>query len=317
MEKSRFHANPTLWRSDKFPSEVIFKPLVSALPFVKTNMSNPREPIYEYTDKETILYNISVGAKVDELKYTYENDPDFQVVPTFGAIPTFNSDEAWESFARYLKNYQLHNLLHGEHYLKVHKFPVPTEATVKTKFHPIEVTQKKTNTIIVHLIKSEDESGNLLFENEATYFIRNCEGETKKYGERHEFAKQPFAAPKEEPQFVAEQKLTEEQAVLYRLTGDRNPLHVDPKNAKNAKFEKPILHGLCTLGVSVKLLLDKYGGFDEIKARFTGIVYPGETLRVTAWKQGDLVLFEAHVIERGTKVISNAALKLVGDKANL
>ncbi|CAN3358086.1 hypothetical protein DICA3_F35498 [Diutina catenulata] len=280
-------------------------------------MANDREPVYEFTDKDTILYNISVGAKVDELKYTYENDPDFQVVPTFGTIPTFNSDEAWASFARYLKNYKLHNLLHGEHYLKVHKWPVPSEGKITTKFEPISVAQKKTNTLVVHSIKSTDESGDLVFENEATYFIKQCEGETKKYGERRAFSTESFKAPKEEPQFKKDVKLSEGAAALYRLTGDRNPLHVDPNNAKNAKFDKPILHGLCTLGHSVKLLLDKYGGFDEVKARFTGVVYPGETLRVTAWKQGDKVLFETHVVERGTLVISNAAIKLVGDKANL
>ncbi|EGV66064.1 bifunctional hydroxyacyl-CoA dehydrogenase/enoyl-CoA hydratase fox2 [Yamadazyma tenuis] len=275
------------------------------------------EPEFSYTDREVILYNIAVGAKAKELKYVYENDSDFQVVPTFGHLVIFNSPASM-AFSKLLKNFNAMFLLHGEHYIKLEQYPIPTEAKVKTTFSPLAVTQKGTNTVVVQGSKSVDtETGELVFSNEATFFIRNCEGETKTYGERKTFATSLFTAPKSAPDFEATIPVSEDLAALYRLTGDRNPLHIDPAFAAGAKFDKPILHGMGTYGLSAKVLLDRFGAFDEIKARFTGIVFPGETLKVVAWKQGDVVIFQTHVVERGTIAINNAAIKLLGNKANL
>ncbi|CAN3366739.1 peroxisomal hydratase-dehydrogenase-epimerase [Diutina catenulata] len=273
---------------------------------------------WHYTDRDTILYNISVGAKVDELKYVYENDPDFQVVPSFGMMPVFNADGGSQhSYADKLKNFNPMFLLHGEQYIRVHKWPIPTEATVKSTFKPVAITQKGKNTIVVQGSQSTTPEGEVLFSNESTFFIRNCEGETKQYSERRSFAAEPFNAPSSAPDYEGTYKLDESQAALYRLNGDRNPLHIDPEFAKGAKFDKPILHGMCTYGVSAKILLDKFGPFNEIKARFTGVVFPGETLKVKAWKKGDTVIFQTHVVERNVIAINNAAIKLITDKANL
>ncbi|KAG2736406.1 hypothetical protein G9P44_000496 [Scheffersomyces stipitis] len=276
------------------------------------------DPVWHYNDRDVILYNIALGATAKELKYVYENDADFQVIPTFGHLATFNSGQSQLTFARLLKNFNPMLLLHGEHYIKLHKFPVPVEASIKTTFQPINITQKGTNTIVVHGSKSTDATtGEVVFENEATFFIRKCEGKNKTYAERRKFATLPFTAPTSAPDFVTEIKISEDKASLYRLTGDRNPLHIDPNFAKGAKFDRPILHGMATYGLSAKVLLDKFGPFDEIKARFTGIVFPGETLKVLAWKQGDVVIFQSHVVERGTIAINNAAIKLINNTANL
>ncbi|CAH6721387.1 peroxisomal hydratase-dehydrogenase-epimerase [[Candida] jaroonii] len=276
------------------------------------------DPIFHYNERDVILYNIAIGSKASELKYVYENDSDFQVIPTFGHLATFNSTASQLSFAKLLKNFNPMLLLHGEHYIKLEQFPIPTEAKVKTTFSPLAVTQKGTNTVVVHGSQSVDaETGEKIFSNEATFFIRNCEGETKTYGERKTFATSQFVAPKSQPDFTTEIKISEDQAALYRLTGDRNPLHIDPAFAAGAKFDKPILHGMCTYGLSAKVLLDQFGDFNEIKARFTGIVFPGETLKVLAWKQGDVVIFQTHVVERGTIAINNAAIKLISDKPKI
>lgn len=276
------------------------------------------DPIFTYGDKEVILYNIALGATRKELKYVYENDTDFQVVPTFGHLPTFNSVKSQLSFAKLLKNFNPMLLLHGEHYIKIEKFPVPVEASIKTSFSPLAITQKGTNTVVVHGSKSVDSNtGEVLFSNEATFFIRKCEGETKQYGERKTFATQPFNSPKTEPDHVEEIKISPDLAALYRLTGDRNPLHIDPAFAKGANFDDPILHGMCTYGLCAKRLLDRYGPFGEIKARFTGVVFPGETLRLLSWRDGDVVTFQAQVVERKTIAINNAAIKLISDKAKI
>lgn len=279
---------------------------------------NPDEAVFTYGDREVILYNTAVGATSKELKYTYENDLDFQMVPSFGHLPIFNSGRALTAFAKVLKNFNPMFLLHGEHYVRVHKYPIPTEASLRTTFSPLAVTQKGTNAVVVDGSQSVDEkTGEVVFSNEATFFIRKCEGGNKKFGERRTFATQPFVAPKSSPEFTHDVKVSEDQAALYRLTGDRNPLHIDPQFAAGAGFDKPILHGMCTFGLTAKVLLDKFGPFDEIKARFTGIVFPGETLRVVAWKNGDVVTFQTHVVERKTIAINNAAIKLLSEKANL
>lgn len=279
---------------------------------------DPNERTYTYTDREVILYNIGIGAKADELKYVYENDQDFQVIPTFGHLATFLSGKASFCFAKLLKNFNPMYLLHGEHYIKVEKYPIPTEATITTEFETISVTQKGTNTIVVLGMKTLDKnSGEHLFTNEATYFIRKCQGETKVYHDRKVFATNAFNAPKSTPDFTTDVKVSVDQASIYRLSGDRNPLHLDPQFAKGANFDKPILHGMCTYGHAAKVLLDKFGPFDEMKGRFTGIVFPGETLRIVAWKQGDTVIFQVHVVERKTIAINNAAIKLLGNKAKI
>lgn len=276
------------------------------------------DPIFSWNDRDVILYNLGVGAHRKELKYVYENDSDFQVIPTFCHLPTFNTVKSQVTFSRLLRNFNPMLLLHGEHYIKINKFPIPIEASVKTSYYPLEVTQKGTNTIVVHGSKSVDvNTGEEYFSNEATLFIRKCEGDTRQYAERKTFATTQFAAPKTEPIFTKDIHTTEDQAALYRLTGDRNPLHIDPAFAQGAKFDDPILHGMCTYGLTAKVLLDEFGLFDEIKGRFTGIVFPGETLRVFAWKEGDTVIFQTHVVERKTIAINNAAIKLVTDEAKL
>ncbi|KAK6464294.1 hypothetical protein DFJ63DRAFT_284330 [Scheffersomyces coipomensis] len=285
---------------------------------VEDEDDDEEEPLFVYGDREVILYNIGLGATSKELKYVYENDQDFQVIPTFGHLVTFNSIKSQLSFSKLLRNFNPILLLHGEHYIKLEKFPVPTAAKVKTVFTPLQVTQKGTNTIVVHGSKSVDaDTGEPLFTNEGTFFIRKCEGDTKVYHERRTFATLPFNAPNAVPDFITEVKISEDKASLYRLSGDRNPLHIDPTFAAVANYDKPILHGMCTYGLSAKALLDKFGPFNEIKARFTGVVFPGETIRVLAWKQGDTVIFQTHVVERGTIAINNAAIKLISDKANL
>lgn len=274
-------------------------------------------PVWDYNDRDVILYNIALGAKRTELKYVYENDQDFQVIPTFGHLATFNSTASQLSFAKHLKNFNPMLLLHGEHYIKINQWPIPTEASVTTEFAPLAITQKGTNTIVVHGSETKDASGQPLFTNEATFFIRKCEGKNQKFAERKSFATQAFNAPSSSPDFETDVKISPDLASLYRLTGDRNPLHIDPAFASGAGFKDPILHGMCTYGLSAKVLMDKFGPFDEIKARFTGIVFPGETLKVKAWKNGDVVTFQTHVVERGTIAINNAAIKLLSNKANL
>lgn len=276
---------------------------------------------YTYDHHQVILYNISVGATSKELKYVYESDPDFQVLPTFGVIPFMNQEDGGLNFDDLLDNYNPMKLLHGEHYLKVNKLPIPTNGKLTTKSFPMEIINKakgsKQNVLMRSGYKTFDENGELLFTNVGSYFIRDCKthsGKDEAPGGGKEgisnFYKKDFAASGT-PDYEGQFKTDKDLAALYRLNGDFNPLHVDPVFAKGGNFSKPILHGLCFYGISAKLLVDKFGLFDEIKARFTSFVYPGETLKVLAWKSGPVVKFQTWVVERNVKVIDYAAIHLV------
>lgn len=97
--------------------------------------------------------------------------------------------------------------------------------------------------------------------------------------------------PARKPDHIVEEKTLPQLACIYRLSGDYNPLHVDPNFAKVGGFDQPILHGLCSFGISGKHIFRKYGAFKDIKVRFAGVLMPGETLETSMWKEGDKVIF--------------------------
>ena len=119
--------------------------------------------------------------------------------------------------------------------------------------------------------------------------------------------------PKRQPDAVIEEATTEEQAALYRLNGDRNPLHVDPEFSKMGGFKIPILHGLCFFGISGKHVYQTYGPFRNIKVRFAGTVLPGQKLRTEMWKEGNKVVFQTIVVETGKPCIAGAGAELMGN----
>ncbi|ODQ77315.1 hypothetical protein BABINDRAFT_10217 [Babjeviella inositovora NRRL Y-12698] len=270
---------------------------------------------YELSPRNIMLYNLGIGAQYDELKYVFEGSKDFQAIPSIGVIPAMVQCDDGYDLDSYLKNFNPMKLLHGEQYLKIKQWPIPTDAKLTTTAHPVQITQKGKNVVCVGGFDTIDKAtGNPVFYNEMTTFIRDAQGESKVYSPRPAFATTSFDAPKRAPDYVVEKKTSDNQAALYRLSGDYNPLHIDPGFAKGGNFDKPILHGLCSFGVSAKALVDKFGNFEEAKLRFTSVVYPGETLKVEAWKEGkDVVIFRTTVVERNVIVINNAAVKILGN----
>ncbi|KAI2624153.1 NAD(P)-binding protein [Hypoxylon sp. NC1633] len=270
---------------------------------------------FTYTERDSMLYNLGVGAKRTELQYVFEGSEDFQVLPTFGVIPQFDVNMPF-GFDEVVPNFSPMMLLHGEQYLEVRKYPVPTAAKTKNFGKLIEVVDKGNAAILKSGVTTVNaETGEELFYNEATVFLRGCGG----FGGQKSAADRGAATaankpPARHPDVVVESTTTEEQAAVYRLSGDYNPLHIDPSFAKMGGFKVPILHGLCFMGIAGKAVFEKFGPFKNIKVRFAGTVLPGQTLVTEMWKEGPAkVVFQAKVKETGKLAISGAAAELVGE----
>ncbi|KAK2739563.1 bifunctional hydroxyacyl-CoA dehydrogenase/enoyl-CoA hydratase fox2 [Myotisia sp. PD_48] len=271
---------------------------------------------YSYTDKEVLLYNLSLGAKRTQLPLVYENDENFQALPTFGVIPWFNSKTPWKT-GDIVLNFNPMMLLHGEQYLEIRKYPIPTSADLISYPKLIDVVDKGNAALVVigHTTK-DAKTGEDVFYNESTMFIRQAggfNGSPKPTAARAPGATAAYNPPKRPADIVVEEKTNEDQAALYRLNGDRNPLHLDPKLSRVGGFKTPILHGLCTLGISGKHIFQKYGAFKNMKVRFAGVVLPGQTLKVEMWKEGNTVIFQTTVVETGKPAISGAGVELLAD----
>ncbi|KAF2098846.1 peroxisomal hydratase-dehydrogenase-epimerase [Rhizodiscina lignyota] len=275
---------------------------------------------FSYNEKDVILYNLGLGAKRTQLPLVYENSDDFQVLPTFGVIPPFNATAPF-SLSDVMPNFSPMMLLHGEQYLEIRKFPIPTEATLVSYPSLIEVQDKGAAAVAVTgTVTKDKDSGEDVFYNEATIFVRGAGGfGGSPKGKDRGPASKNYKPPQRNPDAVEVEKTSDDQAALYRLSGDRNPLHIDPEFSKVGGFKTPILHGLCFFGIAGKAVLKHFGYYRNIKVRFAGTVLPGQTLKTEMWKEGKVVVFQTTVVETGKLCISGAGAELMegAEKAKL
>ncbi|TVY91824.1 Peroxisomal hydratase-dehydrogenase-epimerase [Lachnellula willkommii] len=268
---------------------------------------------YKYEDKDVILYNLGIGAKKTDLPFIFEGDENFQSLPTFGVIPQFSAETPY-SIDEVVPNFSPMTLLHGEQYLEIFSYPIPTSGTLVSYPKLLEVVDKGSAAILKSGVTTVNKAnGQPVFYNESTVFLRGSGGfgGVKKPLDRGA-STAPNIPPKRIADVVVEEKTTPEQAVLYRLSGDYNPLHVDPAFAKMGGFKVPILHGLCSFGIAGKAIYQQFGQFKNIKVRFAGTVVPGQTLVTEMWKvEGNKVVFQVKVKETGKLAISGAAVELV------
>ncbi|KAF3079234.1 bifunctional hydroxyacyl-CoA dehydrogenase/enoyl-CoA hydratase fox2 [Orbilia oligospora] len=268
---------------------------------------------FVFDDRDVILYNLGLGAKRTDLNLVFESADKFEVLPTFGVIPPFNAATPY-SLDEIVPNFSPMMLLHGEQYLEIKKYPIPTSGTFVNYPKLVEVIDKGAAAVVVAGVTTKDAAtGEDVFYNESSIFIRGSGGfGGKSKGTDRGAATAANKPPARKPDVVVEEKTTEEQAALYRLSGDRNPLHIDPEFSKVGGFKTPILHGLCFFGISGKHVYNKFGPFKNIKVRFAGTVLPGQTLRTEMWKEGNKVIYQVVVVETGKLAISSAAVELVG-----
>lgn len=268
--------------------------------------------MFEYDDRDVLLYNISVGAKRTQLPLVFEGDENFQVLPSFGVIPPFGAQAPY-NLDELVPNFSPMMLLHGEQYLEILKDPIPTAAKLVSYPRLLEVVDKGKSAIIVQGTMTKDaRSGDDVFYNESSVFIRGSGGfGGPKKGADRGAATAANNPPNRAPDAVVEETTTEDQAALYRLNGDRNPLHIDPSFSSVGGFPTPILHGLCFFGVSAKHVLLTFGRYKNVKVRFAGTVLPGQTLRTEMWKEGNKVVFRTVVKETGKPAILGGGAELM------
>jgi acyl dehydratase len=201
-------------------------------------------------------------------------------------------------------------LLHGEQDITLHR-PIPTQAEVINRGRVAELWDKgKACLCVIEVDTVLADGGEKLFTNRFSLFLRGEGGFGGEPG-----PKAGNVAPDRAPDGVIESPLLPQQALIYRLSGDKNPLHADPEFAKMGGFDRPIIHGLCSYGVVCKAVVDDVLGGDTDRvaryaARFRGVGYPGETYLTSYWQEGDRILIEAKSKERDEVVISNAVIEL-------
>jgi acyl dehydratase len=261
------------------------------------------EPIHHtYTERDVMLYALGVGAGTDDLPFTYERD--LRVLPTFGVVAAF---PAMFSLGPAMQINPM-MVLHGEQRIELYA-PIPTRGTLTTTPTVRAVYDKIKGAVILVDAETVDDKGKLLFKNTFGTFAR---GEGGFGGDRGPSGPRNVP-PSRPPDAVVEMTTLLQQALIYRLSGDMNPLHADPDFAKMGGFDRPILHGLCTFGHVGRAVLRSFCNDDptRLKAldvRFAGVVFPGETIVTEMWKTATSELIvQAKTKERGEVVISSAA----------
>jgi acyl dehydratase len=238
--------------------------------------------VFEYTWRDVVLYHLGIGASARDLNFVFEGAKGgLQVIPIFGVIPAF--DVLWQAVKKL--NVDLQKVLHGEQTIFADK-PIPPRGKLLTTARLEGIYDKGRAALVQVRSETNSEQGETLFRCLAVFFCRDeggWGGDPGPKGERHEV---PGDRP---PDFAVSDRTSPNQAVLYRLTGDVNPLHVDPEFAAGAGFKEPILHGLCTFGFAARAILKAGCDNDvrrlkEFKARFSNVVFPGETVTTRGWK---------------------------------
>lgn len=272
-----------------------------------------KEVVQSYSQRDTILYALGVGVNMDpldeaQLKFTYEGN--LHALPTMAVVlatPGFWVKEP-DTGIDWVK------VLHGEQGFRIHK-PLPAEATVVATNRIVEIIDKGADRgalILQERTVVDQATGDELATLTSTTFARGDGG----FGGSSEGGKPVHKLPEREPDLVCDLPTLPQAALIYRLSGDYNPLHADPKVATAAGFKAPILHGLCTLGVAGHAILKTCCDYDPARfkaldLRFSSPVYPGETIRTEMWEEGGGVVgFRSRVLERDVVVLNNGRAEI-------
>jgi acyl dehydratase len=261
---------------------------------------------FRYDEDTVILYALGIGAGVNELDYVYEKN--LKVFPTFAVVPLIQVLLPFISAARI----NLHALLHGEQKIVLHK-PIPASGTIHTTAICESIYDKGDKGAVVNVSLETRDGGELLFENKTVLVDRSAGNFGGDHGPKGQNLDPPVGVS---PDFRVEQIVPHNQAALYRLSGDKNPLHIDPAFALKGGFDRPILHGLCSFGYAGRAVLGSVCQGDpallkSFAVRFMNVVYPGDTLITEGWKLGSGRYITHTKNQHGKTVLGNGLAALV------
>jgi len=276
------------------------------------------EPIvFDYSERDVSLYALGVGAPADwldqeELKYVYDGSGvGFTALPTFAVIYPTQMIHALLSGNLPGLTFNPMALVHGEQYVEI-KTPLPVRARITCQPRVNAVYDKGSGALVVTDVPCYDEQGQEVAFNQSSMFIRGLGGFGGERGPSRDINNPPDRAP----DIVHSEATLDRQALLYRLSGDINPLHADPMMAAFAGFDRPILHGLCSYGFAARAVLKHVCGnnparFKSIRARFASPVFPGDMLTTEMWIESDTrVVFLTRVVERDAIVLNHAVIEI-------
>ena len=263
---------------------------------------------YAYRDREVMLYAYGIGMgadPMDERELAFVNEAaatprPLKVVPTFASVAAWGASPGEMNLNRVM-------VVDGERDITFHRpLPITTNLLVDSRVLAVFDKGKDKGAVIRHQTLLKNEKGEELATLVASRFARGDGG----FGGPSEGQPEPHQVPARAPDRTVDIATRPDQALVYRLCGDRNPLHSDPEFAMRAGFAKPILHGMCTYGITCRGVLRTYADYDpsafrQHAARFSSPVYPGETVTMDLWKDGNVVSFEAKVKSRNVTVIKS------------
>lgn len=249
--------------------------------------------VHEHSWKDVVLYALGVGATKAELDFLFEGRGP-KVLPTYAVVPAF---EAMKELFDLVEGDML-GVVHGAQAITLHA-PFPPSGKLTTIGRVAGVYDLKRMAQAIFTTETRDEGGTLLCETEWNILFRNdggFKGPRPPATPRHR-------VPERDPDFEVQEKTAPEQALLYRLSGDLNPLHADPAIGEKAGFGEPILHGLCTYGYVGRAVLREMCDGDPTRLRsltgqFRRPVWPGDTLVTRGWNEDGRVILQTHTLER-------------------
>ncbi len=269
---------------------------------------------FAWTSSDVLLYHLALGAgtpPTDPRELRYATEKNLQVLPTFGIIaPTVHATEPPKVESPGI-SIDLQTIVHGSQRIDLPK-ALPTSGSATLSTTVTGVYDKGSAAVVVSESTATSAAGELLWKGTSSIFAKGAGGFGGDRG-----PSSPKGAPERPADHVIVTATAPSQALLYRLLGDRNPLHSDPEFAAAAGFPAPILHGLCTYGLVCKAVVDELldGDVAQVGAygvRFAGVVFPGETLRTSVWREEGRFLIATTVDERdGAPALAGAELELL------
>ncbi len=276
--------------------------------------------VSRYDEKDVMLYALGVGFGRDplnerELPFVYENNG-LKVVPTFASVISRGEAPPQQQRMPQKSNINFMMVVDGERRITIHK-PLPPKCEVVSDERTLDILDKgegKGAVLIQERISRDAASGEKLFTIVTSIFARGDGG----FGGKPQGGPQPHDIPERAADLVRECDTRPDQAFVYALSGDRNPLHRDPAFAKMVGFPRPILHGLCSYGTACRAVLSTVAEYQperirQFDVRFSKPVFPGETLVVELWQDGATISYRASVKERPGTVVLNNGLCLLAD----